>query len=378
MPDGGLKDGCVTGTDDDIGTFVEQHLCCGPAHSLGTTGDQEAPSVEPEIHSSIVPYRVVMPSTNPSPLTQTGAQRALPPAVRAGDRIAVIAPGSPVEPELLAAGVALLRSWNLEVEVFPHVLDAGRHPHLAGEDADRASDFFNAMTSPGLSAVVCARGGTGVGRTLELLGDAQWKAIAAATPRLLVGSSDVTGLHLALAAHSTAVSIFGPMIATDAVVGENPDSDTRDSLYNALFDVEASTDLVGTTARDGAVVRAPVIGGTLTLIESLLGTRDATPARGCIVLLEDIGEPARRIDRSLTHLRRSGWFDGVVGFILGSFIDCGHNPLDAVLERIGDYQVPVIVDVALGHGRPQRYIPLGQYVELNPTRSSISWKRRAP
>ncbi len=317
-----------------------------------------------------------MASTNPPVLTRTGAQRALPPAVKVGDRVAVIAPGSPVEPALLASGVRLLQSWSLEVEVFPHVLDSGRHPHLAGDDADRASDFVNAMTRPDIAAVVCARGGTGVGRTLEMLSAAQWKAITSATPRILVGSSDVTALHLALAARSAAVSVFGPMLATDVVAGDNPDDDTRDWLYKALFDENTHTQLVGTTARDGDVVNAPVIGGTLTLIESVLGTKDAAHASGCIVLLEDIGEPARRIDRSLTHLRRSGWFDGVVGFILGSFVDCGRDPRDVVLERIGDHRVPVIADVALGHGRPQHYIPLGQYVELNPSLSTISWTRR--
>lgn len=128
-----------------------------------------------------------------------------------GARVAVVAPSGPVVEERLGAGLDILRGWDLDPVVAPHTLD--RHPqfpYLAGSDADRAADFQAAWCNPSVSAVLCARGGYGVQRMVDLL---DWDAIRAAGPKTLVGFSDITALHEAFATRAGLVTLHGPMAA---------------------------------------------------------------------------------------------------------------------------------------------------------------------
>ena len=146
----------------------------------------------------------VTPVTSVTPLTRPA--RLVP-----GARVAVVAPSGPVVEERLSAGLDLLRGWDLDPVVAPHTLD--RHPgfpYLAGTDADRAADFQNAWCDPSVSAVLCARGGYGVQRMVDLL---DWDAIRAAGPKALVGFSDITALHEAFATRAGLVTLHGPMAA---------------------------------------------------------------------------------------------------------------------------------------------------------------------
>ena len=292
-----------------------------------------------------------------------------------GDRVRIVAPASPVRADLLVSGSQLLRSWGLTVEVAPGVEmpTEAQWGHLAGPDAVRARDLVDALTDPGVSAVLCARGGTGVGRVLEVLTDDDWHRIQRARPRLFVGSSDITALHCALGARAGWSTVFGPMPATEVIAGPEPDEQSIASLHDALFPSDDLTVLTGRPLVGGTTVRAPVVGGTLTIIESLLGTGDEGAAEGCLVLLEDIAEAPRRLDRSLTHLRRSGWLDGARGVLVGSLHDCGATAATVVAERVSDLGIPVTVDLALGHGRPQLSVPLGLPVTFEPSSGQLSW-----
>jgi muramoyltetrapeptide carboxypeptidase len=119
--------------------------------------------------------------------------RVRPPRLRPGGKVALVAPSGPVNELLLRRGIALLESWGLVVEVGEHVLD--RHPtvpYLAGLDVHRAADLQKAWCDPTVDAVVCARGGYGTMRIVDLL---DWEAMAEAGPKLFTGSSDLTALH---------------------------------------------------------------------------------------------------------------------------------------------------------------------------------------
>jgi muramoyltetrapeptide carboxypeptidase len=134
-----------------------------------------------------------------------------PGRLRAGSRVAVVAPAGPVPEEPLYRGIAVLESWGLRVELGKHVLDRhSRLPYLAGADADRAADLQRAWCDPGVDAVFCARGGYGCQRMVDLL---DWDAMAAAGPKVFAGSSDVTALHEAIGTHLGMVTLFSPMIA---------------------------------------------------------------------------------------------------------------------------------------------------------------------
>ena len=263
---------------------------------------------------------------------------------------------------LLDRGLESLDALGLRVRVAPHVLD--RDGFLAGADADRARDLQDAWCDPGVDAVVCARGGYGAQRVLPLL---DWAALAAARPKVLLGSSDITALHDAFAVRLGVATLFGPMPAGVPLGGERRDASTYDALAATLFEPERVQALAPAGLRRlvGGRARGPVVGGTLTLLAASCGTAYTRPAAGSIVVLEDVGEPPYRLDRCLTQLLLSGWFDGVRGIVLGSWEGCGPEGESTVARRLSGLGVPMVAGLGFGHGPSQLTVPLGVEATLD-------------
>ncbi|MFK8911846.1 LD-carboxypeptidase, partial [Streptomyces sp. YS-3] len=288
----------------------------------------------------------------PTPLTR-------PPRLRPGARVAVVSPSGPVVDERLDAGLDILRGWDLDPVVMPHARD--RHPrfrYLAGGDEDRARDLQEAWCDPSVDAVLCARGGYGAQRMVDLV---EWSALRAAGPKVFVGYSDVTALHDAFAARLGISTLHGPMVSAETFLKDDP---TQRSLRTTLFAPEAARTLGLESARPMVAGRARgvTVGGCLALLAAGLGTPDAMASvRGGLLLLEDVGEEDYRIDRVLTQLLRSGWLDGVAGVVLGSWEACGpYERVRAVLaDRLAPLGVPVVEHFGFGHCAPSLTMPLG-------------------
>ncbi len=296
------------------------------------------------------------------------AAHRVPRALRQGDEVAIVAPAGPVDQGRLAQGVARLRTWGLEVTVMPHVVDSGPLGYLAGHDQDRASDLQAALQSPSVRAVICARGGYGSSRVIDLV---DWPTLASAEPTWLVGSSDITALHEAVAHHLGMASILGPMAASEMFTAATPDDASVVALRNLLFGESGPVLLTA----DGPVMTPGTAtgvlrGGNLTMLASSIGTPESVNADGAIVVLEDVSESPYRIDRLLTQLRRSGWFDGVRGVALGSFIDCG-DVQPVLRDRLSDLDVPVVAGFGIGHGPIQLSVLLGLNVQLDAVAGSL-------
>ncbi|MER7750998.1 LD-carboxypeptidase [Kitasatospora sp. NPDC097643] len=282
-----------------------------------------------------------------------------PPHLRPGDHVVVIAPSGPIDPERLTAGAEILRSWGLRVTIAPHVLDT--HPtlgHLAGTDADRAADLQDAWLDPTVDAVICARGGYGVHRMVDLL---DWDALRAVPPKVLVGFSDVSSLQEAFAQRLGLATLYGPMSAAGSFISDGP---TAEHLRRTLFEPESVTVLTSSsaTALVPGRARGVTAGGCVHVLAAERGTPAARPSyAGSILLLEDVHEHPYQLDRLLTQFLRSGAFDGVAGIALGSWEGCG--PLDRVrdvmLDRLGPLGIPVIWELGFGHGPSSLTVPLG-------------------
>lgn len=285
-------------------------------------------------------------------------------ALRPGDRVRIVAPAGPIPADTLRASVKWLGDWGLDVSVAPHVND--RHPslrYLAGTDTDRAADLQQAWCDPHVDAVLCARGGYGCTRVLDLL---DWSALAAATPKPLVGSSDVTALHHAFGTRLGLPTVFGAMPASDGFADEQ----ARDNLYRCLFQPEQATVVTGTGPLVPGVARGVTTGGTASILAALAGApgpEGGPPADGTILLLEDVREHPYRLDRILTQLDRAGWLDGVAGIGLGSWTDCGppEQLQDLFGDRLGGLGVPVAWGLPFGHCPAQASIRLGVPAELD-------------
>ncbi|MFE6620208.1 LD-carboxypeptidase [Streptomyces sp. NPDC057740] len=281
-----------------------------------------------------------------------------------GARVAVVAPSGPVSEERLEAGLDVLRGWDLDPVVAPHVLDRhGEFGYLAGTDADRAADLQSAWCDPSVDAVLCARGGYGAQRMADLL---DWAAMRAAGPKVFVGFSDITVLHQAFATRLGLVTLHGPAAAGVDLV---KNARAQDHLKATLFRPETVRVIPSRgTAMVPGRARGVTLGGCLSMLTSDLGTPHArTGARDGLVLLEDIGEQPYRIDRMLTQLLRTGWLDGVAGIALGSWAGCG--PYDTVrpvlLDRLGGLGVPVVEEFGFGHCEGALTIPFGMGAELD-------------
>ncbi|WP_405793252.1 LD-carboxypeptidase [Streptomyces sp. NBC_01506] len=282
-----------------------------------------------------------------------------PPRPRPGAKVAVVAPSGPVPADRLEAGLDILRGWDLDPVVAPHVRDTHREfGYLAGTDEARARDLQDAWCDPTIDAVLSARGGYGVQRMVDLL---DWDAMRAAAPKPFVGYSDITALHEAFAVRAGVSTLHGPMVAALTFL---KDPATQESLRATLLEPE-TVRVIGLDTAHGLIpgrAHGITLGGCVSLLAADLGTPHARPsAAGGLLLIEDIEEEPYRLDRILTQLLRSGWLDGVAGIALGSWADCG--PYDDVralmLDRLGGLGVPVVEELGFGHGPTNLTVPLG-------------------
>ncbi|GAB3743805.1 LD-carboxypeptidase [Amycolatopsis oliviviridis] len=277
-----------------------------------------------------------------------------PPKTRPGDTIALVAPAGPVPAELVEKALSVLNGWDVEVHVGECVR-ATPVGYLSAPDEARAAEFTRAWLDPKVTCVLAARGGYGSQRMLDLV---DWTALEAAGPKTFAGSSDVTALHRAVNVHLGLETLFSPLPATtlfDAVAAEH--------LRLSLFEPDAVRTITSSTSSPlvPGTATGTLIGGNLALLASGLGAPEQGSARDAIVLLEDVTENAYRIDRMLTQLLRSGWLDGVRGFVLGSWDSCGDPEAirSLMLDRLGPLGVPMAWDFGFGHVPASPTIPLG-------------------
>jgi muramoyltetrapeptide carboxypeptidase len=298
-----------------------------------------------------------------------------PSRLRPGSRVAVVAPAGPVDPAKLEQGVGVLTSWGLRVELGEHVLD--RHPHLgylAGSDADRAADLQRAWCDPEIEAVLCARGGYGCLRMVDLL---DWDAMAAAGPTVFTGSSDVTTLHQAIRELLGVTTLFAPLIAGDLL-----DPAAQEHLRRTLFEPERMLTLTGPTAAtfEHGLAEGVLTGGNLSLLVAGMGAPGAAPPPdGSIVLLEDVREAPYRLDRMITQLLRAGWFTGVTGIAFGSWTGCGEpsDVYDMLSDLLGSLGIPAVWELGFGHIPGQLTIPLGVPATLNADDGTLTLSKPA-
>jgi muramoyltetrapeptide carboxypeptidase len=288
-----------------------------------------------------------------------GTTTALHPLVP-GARVALVATSGPIVPARLEQSLALLDEWGLEPVVYP----SGRAehpsiPYLAGTDAQRAADLQDAWCDDAIDAVFCMRGGYGSVRLLDLL---DRDSLAAARAKPLFGSSDVTGIHEYWQEQLGISTWFTPMLATGALLD---DVAATASLRRAVFEPTAGRAFTSPDAAslvDGEATGV-LVGGNLSLLAMTLGAKGRPPIdnSGRIVLLEDVTEEPYRVDGLLVKLLRAGWFDGVAGIALGSWLDCGDPAQIRALaeELLAPLGVPLVWELGFGHDKAAQSIPLG-------------------
>lgn len=290
-----------------------------------------------------------------------------PPRLGRGARVALLAPSGPVSAADRAAAVAHCHELGFEPVLMPHADRA--HGYLAGRDTERLADLNAALADPSIDGIWCLRGGTGMTR---ILADVDFAALAR-RPIPIIGYSDITALLSAVWTETGIVSFHGP-IARAAL----PEF-SRAQLQRVTgapeppgrLDLPATDPETPVTLHPGRA-RGRLIGGNLSLLQTLVGTRWFPDLRGAILFLEDVHEPVYRIDRMLSHLRLAGLLEGIAGVALGRFTDRPSAPEGAdldlhavVQEYFAPLDVPVAAGFPIGHIEAQWTLPVGILAELD-------------
>lgn len=288
-----------------------------------------------------------------------------PRALVPGDLIAIAAPAGPVDPQRLARGVAELERLGFSVRVAEGVLD--RSGFTAGTAQARLAQLQALFADPDVRAVVCARGGAGV---LHLL---PWLDLSAlrARPKLVVGYSDITALHLALSRVGLP-GLHGPMAARELADGEEAYDGA--SLWHALTGQgQPWSSGQGLRPLRGGVAEGALRGGCLSLLAACVGTPWSLQTAGepTILFVEDVDEPPYRLDRMLRQLRHAGALAGVAGVVFGEMRGCrpgpesGYRLEDVLLEALAGLDLPIAIGLPSGHVSAANVtLPLGAKVRL--------------
>jgi muramoyltetrapeptide carboxypeptidase len=244
--------------------------------------------------------------------------------------------------------------------------------YLAGSDEYRASRFNQFVQDPEIRGLFCARGGYG---SLRILPELSYDHLRS-TPKPLVGFSDITALLLACHGQAGLVCFHGPTVSTLATA----DQDTVDSLWKALSSTEPiQVHFPEALCLEPGSSVGKVLGGNFTTLSHLLGTDFLPSFDGAILFLEDRGEPTYRIDRMLTQLLHTGFFDDVAGLILGDFSESGPRDElnELVQERLASTSFPVLSGVPIGHEQQNITLPLGLPATLDAEAGTLTYHQAA-
>lgn len=284
--------------------------------------------------------------------------------LKKGDTIGIIAPAGQMHDNTrFLRGIAIIQEMGFQVK-FPADLWPGKE-YLADTDDNRGSEFNRLIKDAGIKALIAMRGGYGCLRMLDKID----LGLVLANPKILLGFSDITILQNYLYEKTGLVSLHGPVVNSLSETNKN----ALVSLHHSLTHMRSNC--IDSPAirvlREGPTVTAPLIGGNLASLVTLLGTRYDFSWDNRIVLLEDVNEPLYKIDRMLTQLKLAGKLDHISGLILGDFSNSKNRSetemlhyskllWTRVLELCGDNQeMPIWGNFPSGHSSDNFTFPLG-------------------
>lgn len=313
-------------------------------------------------------------------------ERIRPPRLKSGDTLGLIAPGSYITGQELKDSIKNLNEIGFNVVYTNNILS--RSGYFAGSDRQRASEVNQMFRRKDVKGIVSVRGGYGCTRILPLLD----YAVIKDNPKVFIGYSDVTALLYGIYKESGLICFHGPVgtstyndftigyfrrILMDGdpdIVLKNPVPESDDEAYKSF------------TIKEGAA-KGELIGGNLSVVVSLIGTKYDIDTTGRIIFLEEMEEDPYRIDRMLTQMRMAGKFDRAAGAALGVFKDCVPSEkssfdssftLKEVLKnRLGDLNIPVVYGMSFGHIKNKFTIPVGIKAEIDASKQTLTLLEKA-
>lgn len=288
----------------------------------------------------------------------------IPPYLQKGDTIGLVAPAGFMPVESMQACIETLDSWGYNVALGATTHNASDN-YFSGTDKERLEDLQQMLDNKKINAILCARGGYGTSRLLDVLSFKKFKK----HPKWICGFSDITALQAHLYARYKIASLHAPMAAAFNEGQEN--NPYVLSLKNALEGQKASYTCITGPHNHTGTAEAPLVGGNLTLLAHLMGTRSEVDTKHKILFLEDVGEYLYNIDRMLLQLKRAGKFKKLAALIIGGFTDTkdterpfGSEVHQIIYEQVKEYDFPICFGFPVSHEKENLALKIGVPYQL--------------
>ncbi|MEZ4907908.1 MAG: LD-carboxypeptidase [Saprospiraceae bacterium] len=297
--------------------------------------------------------------------------KIIPNRLKKGDTIGLIAPASSASDDAYKRALKNISDLGFKYKLGQNLLK--KNGYLAGSDAERANDINSMFADDEVNAVWCIRGGYGITR---IINDIDYDIIKS-NPKVLIGYSDITALHLAINKMTGLITFHGPVASSEFTPY------TKENFINILVEggkiisntsemQRAKGDIYSPYIINPGEMKGKLVGGNLCLLSALAGTKYDFDASGKIVFIEDIDEKPYRIDRMLTQLLDASNLQRASGIILGVMKGCekvkGDNSWtleETLKDRLGDLNIPVYYGFSFGHIKNNCTLPVGAEAVFN-------------
>lgn len=298
----------------------------------------------------------------------------IPPYLKKGDTIGVICPAGYMPKEKMKTCIQVLqRDWGFKVREGK-TLGSGEN-YFSGSDAERLADLQAMIDDPEVKAILCARGGYGVGRIIDQVNFSRFRK----NPKWLIGYSDITVLHAHIHTRFHIASLHAPMAG--AFQNGEYKNEYVESLRQALTGKKAAYTAAVHPFNHPGKVSGILVGGNLALLAHLVGTPSDIRTKGKILFLEDVGEQLYNIDRMFHQLKRSGKLNSLAGLVIGGFTDCrdterpfGKTVYEIIHDLVKEYKYPVCYGFPVSHDKENYALKVGGIYTLTVTRNSVKLK----
>jgi len=290
-----------------------------------------------------------------------------PPYLQKNDTVAIVATARKITLQEIEPAIKLLTNWNLKVVVGKTIGLAENQ--FAGNDTERASDFQELLDNPTIKAIWCARGGYGTVRVIDALDFTKFKQY----PKWIIGYSDITVLHSDLH-HLGFETIHGIM---PLKIDENTEF-AKHSLKKSLFGKKITYSIPSSKKNKVGLASGELVGGNLSVLYSLLGSKSSIITEGKILFLEDLDEYLYHMDRMMMNLKRNGYFENLRGLIVGGMtnmhdneIPFGKSAKEIILDIVSKYDFPVVFNFPAGHITDNRTLIFGRKISLEVDKKEV-------
>jgi muramoyltetrapeptide carboxypeptidase len=295
----------------------------------------------------------------------------IPPYLKKGDTIGITCPAGYMAKEKAETCINTLQSWGYEIMVGK-TLGSNSNNYFSGTDEERLDELQAMLNNDSIKAILCGRGGYGVGRIIDEIDFTKFKR----KPKWIIGFSDITVLHCHLNSKLKIASLHAPMAA--AFNNDEFKNEYVQSLQKALTGKKANYKSDPHPLNKPGIVTGELVGGNLALLTNLIGTASDINTKNKILFIEDIGEYIYSIDRMFYQLKRSGKLKSLAGLIIGGFADMkdterpfGKTVYEAINDVAKKYKFPVCFNFPVSHAKENYALKVGITYQLTISKKMV-------